>query len=219
MCFDRPGPAARVYQDVEGALRHASAPVGALRTSTTLGEPDMHTIRTRPRLLLAIGALALSGTACSSIGEGIAERAAEEIAEQAAGEGVEIDLDEDGGTFRIESSEGTLDFGGGEIPDGFPDGLPLPDGHEVLTTMSQGSDDGETMMVNLGAPGGFDAVRAAVESGLDGWTIDNTSDMSSGDFASTTWTVSRDDWSGSVTVSSDGSDQTTVAYVLERSAG
>lgn len=180
----------------------------------------MTTIHRRGRLLAAVGTLALATAACGGVGDAIAERAAEEVAEQAAGGDVEFDVDEDGGRMRIESSEGTLDIGGTELPDGFPDGLPLPDGHEVLGSMTQGSDAGGSMFVTVGAPGAYEDVVADVESGLadGGWSVTNTSNMSSGDFASTSFTVERDDWSGNVGVTRT-EEGVQLTYTLEQAAG
>lgn len=176
------------------------------------------TTSTRRFLLAATaGALALSGTACDAVGDQIAEEAAEQIAEQAGGEGVDIEVDEDGGQISIESSEGTLDIGGGELPDAFPEGVPLPDGHEVASSMTQGSDGAQSVFVTVSAPGTHDELVSSLESGLTdaGWTIDDTAQMSSNDFASTTFSVSRDDWTGSISVTQveEGSQ---VAYVLEQ---
>lgn len=177
------------------------------------------TTRTRipARLLVAVGVLALGASACDAVADSVAENVAEGIAEQAAGGDVDIDVDEDGGNVRIESSEGTLDIGGGELPEGFPADLPLPDGHEVQSSMSQGNADAATLFVTVTAPGTFDDVVAALESGLadGGWTVDDTTNMSADEFSSTTLTVSRDDWTGNVGVThTDG--ETIVTYTLEQ---
>lgn len=177
------------------------------------------TTRTSARLLAAVGALALGAAACDSVAENLTERVVEEAAEQAAGEGVDIDIDEDGGNLRIESSEGSLDIGGGELPEVFPSDLPLPDGHQVLSSMTQGSADANTVFVTVSAPGAFDDVVAAIESGLEqgGWTVDDTTNMTSDGFSSTTLMVSKGDWTGNVGVTStDG--ETTVSYTLEQGA-
>ena len=173
--------------------------------------------RTSARLLAVVGVLALGAGACDSIAENVTENVAEGIAEQAAGEGVEIDVDENGGNVRIESSEGTLDIGGSDLPEAFPGDLPLPDGHEVMSSMTQGSGDANTIFVTVSAPGAFDDVVAAIESGLGdaGWSVDDTTNMTADAFSSTTLMISKDAWTGNVGVThTDG--ETMVAYTLEQ---
>jgi hypothetical protein len=173
----------------------------------------------RARFATAAGLLALTTTACGSVGEAISERAVEEIAEQAAGQGVDIDVDDEGGRMLISSSEGTLDIGGGELPDGFPDDLPLPPGHEVLGSMTQADDQRSSMTVTTSTTADFTQVVDDLRSGLEdgGWTIEDTSELTSGDFASTTFRVTRGAWDGSVSVNTADPD-VTVAYVLEQGA-
>lgn len=97
-------------------------------------------------LLIALLALAL--TACSS-GD-----IAEQIVE--GQEGVEdIEIDEDSGEVSIESDDGSMTIGGGEVPDDFP--IDLPGGGEVIAvidaessvTLSVEYDDSFDTIVNF----------------------------------------------------------------------
>ncbi len=88
------------------------------------------------RRFVLIAALALIAAACGSAAETIAEQVAEN------NPGIEnFDIDPDTGEATVEFTDdeggGSLTFGGGEIPDGFP--IPIPDGGEILSSASQAS--------------------------------------------------------------------------------
>ncbi len=69
-------------------------------------------------------AAALVVTACQSASEQLSERLAEQV------EGVnDVDIDIDTGQVKIETDDGSISIGGGELPDGFA--VPLPDGYKV----------------------------------------------------------------------------------------
>lgn len=171
----------------------------------------------RLRTLTVLGVLVLGATACDSVADNVAERAVEEVAEQAAGEGVEIDIDEEGGNLTIESSEGTLDIGGDSLPEGFPDGVPLPDDYEVAGSMTEGSDDATSFFVTVSTPTAIEDLAPMVEDGLvdGGWSIDDTVEMTFDDGSSTTLSVTRDNWMGSVSMTG-ADDETQVMYAFEQ---
>ncbi|WP_121253686.1 hypothetical protein [Nocardioides ferulae] len=77
--------------------------------------------------------------ACS--GEDAAEKAAEEAIEQGAGGDVEVDVDPDTGDVVVSDSTGTY-TSGGDLPDSFPDDLPIIEG-DIVSAMS-GGEAGET---------------------------------------------------------------------------
>ena len=91
------------------------------------------------RIAIGLVASALALTAC----QGASEVIAEQIAEQTDGvDNVEIDADT--GEVKIETDEGDITIGGGEIPDDFP--VPVPDGGEVMTVFA--SPDGGSVTVS-----------------------------------------------------------------------
>ena len=63
----------------------------------------------------------------------------------------------------METDEGSITLGGGELPDGFP--IPFPDGYQVTSVFT--SDEGEA--VTVAYPGGdFDAIVAFYDDWTDG---------------------------------------------------
>lgn len=131
---------------------------------------------------------------CQSAADEIVEQAAERAAKAESGDDVDVEIDDDGGTINVNGEDGTnIDIGGGELPDGFPDEFPLPEG-EVTAAMRSGDDD--TSYSVLVATGFADVAEAAaaLESDLE-----------------------ANDWTITETVSTDGADvgQDSVAYTIE----
>lgn len=94
------------------------------------------TTRRATPLIVAL-ALALT-SACGNASEKIVERAIE----GAADGDVNVDLNRDGeGGFSIETPDGSMTVGMAEIPDEWPDDIPLPPGFEVTsgTAIADGS--------------------------------------------------------------------------------
>ena len=78
------------------------------------------------RMWVGVAVVAVLGVAgCANPAEVIAEK----VVEQQAGDGVDVDLDEDGeGGFSVENEDGTYAYGSkAEVPAGFPSEVPLPD--------------------------------------------------------------------------------------------
>lgn len=150
---------------------------------------------------VAVAALAVFAAGCDAIGE----RVAEEAAEQAAGGDVDLDLDEEGGSISVETSEGSMSFGGGgDLPESFPEDLPLPPGDfEVSSSFEESNDDGASLTVALLVEGSHDDLVAHYEEALPdaGWEITDTQSMSMGeDMQSTTFVLSKDAQGGTVGV-------------------
>lgn len=83
------------------------------------------------RIALGFVAGALALTACQSAGEVLTEQIAEQV------EGVDnVEIDTDTGEVKIETEDGDVTIGGGEVPDGFE--LPLPDGYVVSNVFQSG---------------------------------------------------------------------------------
>lgn len=139
----------------------------------------MHTRHTTRSILAAAAALALAG--CGSIGDQVNERIAEEVVERAAESGsdgdVDFDVDTDGGSVTIETDEGTYTSGSDELPDGFPESMPVPDDLPVVGSMSGAGDGGDGFFVQLTAeevsPKVYEDLVAFYESELEanGWTV------------------------------------------------
>lgn len=99
-------------------------------------------VRRTALVVLLGGSLLLPGCSGENLAEGVAERAAE-----AAGGG-EVDIDVGEGTARVEGEDGTFEFGG-ELPEGFPDDVPVPDDYTVISSMEGESERGSGFNVML----------------------------------------------------------------------
>lgn len=101
--------------------------------------------------------LVLSATACGGSDDelgGIEEEIVENIIEQAAEEGVDLDIDNDDDgsmtvTFDDEDGGGSATFGG-DLPDDFP--FMLPDLYEVFTSSQFETDEGTMYSAVIQAP-------------------------------------------------------------------
>jgi hypothetical protein len=108
------------------------------------------------RFVPVVLGLTLILAACQSASETIAEQLAEQV------EGVDnVEIDTDSGQVKIETDEGAVTIGGGELPDDFP--IPLPDGYQVVSVFTAEG----TSAVSLAYPeGNFDDIVAF----FDDWT-------------------------------------------------
>lgn len=104
--------------------------------------------------------------ACQSAAENLTEK----IVEQSAGVD-NVDINTDTGQISIETDEGSINIGGGEIPDGFP--VPLPDGGEVTSVF----DSPKNTMVSLTYPA---AQYEQLVTFFDNWSTDQGGDWSKG---------------------------------------
>lgn len=126
-----------------------------------------------PRTLLApaAGLLLLLGTSACGADE-VAERAAESAVEKAiedaaASEGVDVDIDAEGGSVSIESSDGTFTSGMGSLPQGFPEDIPVADGEILQGASSEGNGTtGWVVTIAVDQPG--DEAIAEAGAALEG---------------------------------------------------
>ena len=141
--------------------------------------------------LTILAGLAISAAGCDMVGEQLAEQAAEQVT------GTDIEVDEDGvsvessegsfqadaeGGFSMETDEGSFESQAGQVPEGFPDVVPLPDA-TVLNGSRMDGADGKAWMVNFQYDSGDPAeVLSAQAQALEdaGFTTDGESDFSMG---------------------------------------
>jgi hypothetical protein len=115
------------------------------------------------RFGIVLIALALLLTACQTAAENLTEQ----ILEQ-AGDG-DVDIDLDTGEVSLETDEGSVTIGGGELPSDFP--IPIPDGYQVTSVFT--ADDAAS--VGLAYPAGdYDAIVAF----FDDWTSSQSEEWS-----------------------------------------
>jgi len=174
----------------------------------------MHTSHSTRSILACAAALALAG--CGSVSDEIGERVTEEVVERAAESGsqddVELDVDTDDGSLTIETDEGTFTSGGGELPEEFPDSMPVPDGVAVTGSMTGSGDSGEGFFVQLGAeesdPAIYEDLVAFYEAELEanGWTVDDRQTLDGAALRSTLFAVSDGSLEGTVQISFIGEE-------------
>ena len=160
----------------------------------------------RASLFLGVALLVLAAGGCSSSGEEIAER----IAEQSEGiDDVEISQTDDGVQIEVQSDQGdaSLSVGTGDLPDDFP--FPVPDGFSVTGSFTAESPDGPAYTaVLMGPSGAVDEVAAMYEQFLNDEGFEVTrQETSGGGITSVILGGVRGDLGASVVVS-DGGAQT-----------
>lgn len=155
---------------------------------------------------ILVAAMLASG--CSAIADKAGEKIAEKGIEAGGGGDAEINFDDDGdGSISMESSEGSFSMGGGEIPDGFPEEVPLPDGFEVESAMAIGSDEvNQIYTLSLKGEGSGDDADALAEDLQSraedaGFTITSTSSMDSDSGDMRNFGFGNEDWTGGMTIS------------------
>lgn len=164
--------------------------------------------------ILGTATLALALGACGGGNDNnaAAEKAAEKMLEGLGGEGVDIDLEDGGGSGRItvgdEDGGGSVSFGGGEMPDELSY-FPLPDDSTVIGVFTNSDSSGEGSMVTVAANGGFDEVVAGIEGGLEneGYTVTGVYTAESNGQKSTMFSYEGNGQSVSVTVNEDTTNE------------
>jgi hypothetical protein len=161
-------------------------------------------------------AAALVLGACSS--EDIAEKVAEEAVEQqleADGQSGDVDIDIDDGNVTIQGEDGEIQFdvdeengltvvstpdgemvvGSGELPEGFPSDVPMPDGLTVTSGTSMTGPDGDMYLVSGSVADEFAPATEAyaaslVAAGFEQQMMTETTDGSSFAFVNDAWMIS-----------------------------
>lgn len=160
------------------------------------------------RTLVSISLLAAVGTlsACGGDDKGTQEAAVEEIIEQASGGSVDIEIDEDGNVANIETEDGSLNIGSGELPAEWPADVPVYEGGQITSTQSMESNGEQFVIVGYqtteaagDAVAGFKAALVAA-----GFTVDAEGATTDG-AGSGLWTLTASRGQYVVTASGVGS--------------
>lgn len=156
-------------------------------------------------------------TGCSSIadqaGEAIAEEGVEQGMEAAGGGDVEIESDgEDNVT--IESDEGSMEFTGGELPEDFPEEIPVPGGFAIESSMGLETAEGQMFRAHFTSPDAqaeqiHDELRSRLEDA--GFESTATNSMSANGVERRVSTLASDDWVVNLVVNGE-QDLTSVIY-------
>lgn len=175
-------------------------------TSSKTLQPTRTRLRRTVAATTAALALPLGLGACGEAAEKAAEQAAEKAIEDANGGDVDIDIDEDGGQVKVESSDGTY-VGGGDLPDDYPsEDVPLVGDVQFGSSAATGTGTGWTVstLYDGDAATAFDAARSALEGA--GFTVDGA--------AGDTYASMRTDRYAVILSAGDGADGTTLSYVV-----
>lgn len=167
--------------------------------------------RTRPLATALFGAVLIAGSASCSAD--VSDRAAERIAE--ANGGGDVDIDTSDGRVAVETEDGSfVAEAGGELPEGWPDDVPLPSEYTIETSSTMDVGDGPVLSVLLRTGGAPDAVFDDLESGFDGWTQESRTVSGSGAEAVVMAQYSSGDRMVSITAS-EGTDDTVLNYTVQ----
>ena len=172
----------------------------------------------------AIAGLVLAGCGGDDDGGGLgglggnaSEDAIENAIEDAAsdaGEGdVNVDINADGEEISIEGDDGeSISIGGGDLPDDFPGEFPFPDDFEQ--TLASG--DGASFVVYGTSADSVDDLDGFYADALPdaGYTVDDRTEVSSGDGSYVTFSFTGNGSTGAVSISTDTTNDSSVVNIL-----
>jgi hypothetical protein len=121
----------------------------------------------------ALGVALVLGTGCGAAADKAAERATEEAIEEAAGGG-QVDIDDDG-NVQVETEDGSFAANDGELPDDWPEDIPVIDGATVDSSFSTSSGGDTVTTAAMTTDKSVEEVLAFYKEELSGWTVDNES--------------------------------------------
>lgn len=160
----------------------------------------------------ALGLAALSG--CSSIGDRINERIAEEVVEGALG----AEIDSEDGSVTVKNDDGEVTFGDQKLPEEFPSSLPLPSKHAVTSSMKFSQGEELSITASLSTELAFDdAVNEITEGFGSEWTAENEPfEMTADGLESWQNVVQHSDGTKATVMVQSVEGETTVTYIIER---
>lgn len=172
--------------------------------------------QTSPLVYIGIGCLVLLiliGVGSTIFFKFFAKKAIEGVIENKTGVDIS-DVEKGKMTFTDSKTGAKVDIGSGTVPDTFPKDFPLYKGAKVTSSLS-GAESGKNngFWLTMSTPDSVDKVSAFYKTELakNGWTIEATYTAS----GTTTETISKSGWSGSLAISSDtGSKETQIVIIL-----
>lgn len=187
--------------------------------------------RTRVHALAATGAAVLLLAGCGAAAEKAAEKAVEQSIESQTGGDVDIDTSGDGsinietedGTFRsdgqgnveVESEDGSFSSStSGDVPENWPEDVPLPDELTVLVGGEQDAADGRLVSIIGTTTTSPEDLLAELKGALEGWTISGEVTTTSGDGSTTgaQWETDGRRFNFSATSGPDGETSITLGH-------
>lgn len=166
-----------------------------------------------PLARTAAAMLLLTLGGCGSSTE---EEIAEQMIEAGMPEGAKVEINEDGGSIKIDSPDGSLNMATGEsvaLPGNFPTDIPIPDGITWQMAQSSKADEKDVIIVQGFVSSPLDTVAASVRGKLaeQGWETVSTF-MQAGE--SEMLSFKKGDRELSVAISKDG-EKTQVMYSVQ----
>lgn len=130
--------------------------------------------------MIVLAVLGLIAVGCAKTAEQTMENQIENQLEEESGGNADVDINEDDGSVSVETDEGSMQIGGGEIPSDFP--LPVPDDAAVLSVVSTSGDNAGAQVSMSFDPGDFDDVAAMYDDFFNdqGWEVSRTNSDSDG---------------------------------------
>jgi hypothetical protein len=180
---------------------------------------------TRSVASLAVAVALVASAGCGKAAEKVAERATEEAIENQVGGNVDLDVDGDGGV-RIETEEGTYEADGqgnvnietedgsisssAEVPEGWPEDVPLPD--DLAITMGGTQDTGAGVLLTVSGTSSTEPkdLLEELKAALADWEISGESvfEVDPGEVVNAQWET--DGRRLTLTATSDGAGTTQV---------
>lgn len=139
----------------------------------------MHRPRTHVIATVALAATASLLAGCGAAAEKVSEKATEKAIEQQTGGKVDIDSSGDR-SVDIETEDGSMTLGGGEIPEEWPEEIPLPDDLTVQTGAAMDASDGRLVSVVGATDDTPEEILASLKEALADWEISGESTSTGG---------------------------------------
>jgi hypothetical protein len=169
------------------------------------------TSRIRPRTLPFAFAILLAAPLAAGCGsDDLADRAVDQVAESSGSPDVEIDRSD--GRVEVSAEDGSfVAEAGGDLPDGWPDDVPLPDDYTIETTSTLDGGTGPVHSVILRTAGEPMDVFSQLEPGFADWTEESRVVSGAGFDAVVMVQYSQGNRTASVTAT-EGTGDTVVSY-------
>jgi len=160
-------------------------------------------------VIVVIVVLVILGGTGYLVQQSAAERSAEKAIEDATVG--KVGISEGGKKVTVETNEGKLTVGEGQIPENFPSDVPIYSGVEVITS----SESGGNFTLTLKSSDSVSKVSDFYKTNLanKGWTLGNPVDFS----GSTAITATKNGRELNVVITPDNDGKTAIAIVINKS--
>lgn len=152
------------------------------------------------------------GLSACGLGEKAANKAVEKAVEKSVEGDGDVDINTEDGSFTVENEDGKMSFGVGDVPEEFPQDVPLPVGEYTVSTSSV---QGDEIMVMLTMP--FTDLDELVTYFADelasaGYTVGDKSQYTAEDMAQVTMIGTNAERQVTISMLAIRDEQVTVTY-------